>query len=199
MLLNRIEKVLMNNPLRAAIQRRFEAHRLLAMGGPMHGGVALEMGCGRGVGVEIILDQFGAERVDAFDLDTHMVKLAGRRLAGRSETTRLWVGNATDIQAEDNCYDAVFDFGIIHHVPNWRDALQEVHRVLKPQGRFYAEEVLEKFITHPLWRRLLKHPQEDRFDQEQFAQALEACSFQVVATSQFWQQFGWFVADKRIK
>ena len=35
MLLNRAEKALMNNPLRAALQRHFEARRLLHMGGPM--------------------------------------------------------------------------------------------------------------------------------------------------------------------
>ena len=34
MLLNRVETALMNNPIRAAIQRHFEAQRLLRMGGP---------------------------------------------------------------------------------------------------------------------------------------------------------------------
>jgi hypothetical protein len=60
MLLNRVEYALMNNPLRAALQRHFEAARLLRMGGPMQGGTALEIGCGRGVGAELILDVFGA-------------------------------------------------------------------------------------------------------------------------------------------
>ena len=43
MLLNRVEFSLMNNPIRSAIQRRFEARRLLRMGGPMRGGRALEL------------------------------------------------------------------------------------------------------------------------------------------------------------
>lgn len=60
MLLNRVEKALMNNPLRASVQRRFEARRLLRMGGRMPGARALEMGRGRGVGVELILNEFGA-------------------------------------------------------------------------------------------------------------------------------------------
>jgi hypothetical protein len=55
MLLNAVEKALMNNPARGAIPRHFEARRLLDLGGPMAGGKALEVGCGRGVGVEIIL------------------------------------------------------------------------------------------------------------------------------------------------
>jgi hypothetical protein len=38
MLLNRLECALMNNPVRAAVQRHVEARRLLAMGGRMPGG-----------------------------------------------------------------------------------------------------------------------------------------------------------------
>ena len=40
MLLNRLEYALMNNPIRAVVQRRLEAHRLLSLGGRMSGGVA---------------------------------------------------------------------------------------------------------------------------------------------------------------
>ena len=88
MRLNRAEFALMNNPLRAAIQRRFEAKRLLRMGGTMDGGRALEMGCGRGIGAEIILDQFAAGSVDAFDLDPRMVSLARARLSRRGARAR---------------------------------------------------------------------------------------------------------------
>ena len=152
MLLNAVEKTLMNNPVRAAVQRHFEARRLLDLGGPVAGGKVLEIGCGRGVGVEIILDLFGARVVDAFDLDPDMVALARARHAAEGDRVRLWVGDAEKIQAGDSSYDAVFDFGIIHHVPAWRNAVREVARVLKPGGRFYAEEVLAPFIHHPLWR-----------------------------------------------
>jgi len=171
-LLNRAEYGLMNNPLRAAIQRHFEAPRLLRMGGPMGGGAALEIGCGRGVGIELIYEVFGADSVDAFDLDPSMVELARERLAARGLRARLWVGDVTAISSADERYDAVFDFGIIHHIPRWRGALAEVRRVLKPGGRFYAEEVLSDFIHNPLVRRLLDHPLEDRFDAATFSSAL---------------------------
>jgi ubiquinone/menaquinone biosynthesis C-methylase UbiE len=145
--LNAIETALMNNPVRAAIQRRSEAERLLAMGGRMRGGRALEVGCGRGVGVELILDVFGAGEVDAFDLDPRMVERARGRLRRRKEPIRLWVGDATAITAPDGHYDAVFDFGIVHHVPDWRTALREIHRVLRPRGRFYAEDRFGWFVA----------------------------------------------------
>ena len=132
MLLNQVETALMNNPVRAAIQRHVEARWLRKLGGAVAGGRALEIGCGQGTGVEIILDHFGAARVDAFDLDPKMFRRAKQRLARRGDRVDLWVGDVTAIPAEADIYDAVFDVAIIHHVPDWRAALREVHRVLRP-------------------------------------------------------------------
>jgi ubiquinone/menaquinone biosynthesis C-methylase UbiE len=186
----------MNNPVRAAIQRRFEAARLLRMGGPLPGGAALEIGCGRGVGAELVLDLFGADSVDAFDLDPRMVALARERLRSRTSRARFWVGDATSIPAPDSIYDAVFDFGIIHHLPRWRPALSEVRRVLKPGGRFYAEEVLGRFIRQPIARRLLEHPQSDRFDREVFCAALTESGLEPLSSEEMWRSFAWFIARK---
>jgi len=197
MLLNRAEYALMNNPVRAAIQRHFEAGRLLRLGGAMDGGRALEIGCGRGVGIELILRVFGADSVDAFDLDPRMVARARARLSGYGSRARLWVGDVTAISAPDATFDAVFDFGIIHHVPEWRRAVAEVHRVLKPGGRFYAEEVLRSFIVHPITRRVLEHPLHDRFDKRGFGRELEAGGLDLIASEEMWGSFAWFTARKR--
>lgn len=196
MLLNRLEKLAMNNPFRAAVQRHVEAIQLLSLGGLMRGGRALEVGCGRGVGAELILDLFGAGRVDAFDLDPDMVARARERLAPRGGAVRLWVGDVTAIASPDGAYDAVFDFGIIHHVPVWRDALREIHRVLRPGGRFYCEEVLARFLEHPVWRRMFEHPTADRFDRATFVRGLEEAGLQVVGSRELWGRFAWFVADR---
>ena len=197
MRLNRVEFALMNNPVRAAVQRRVEAKKLLEMGGAMGGGTALEIGCGRGVGVEIILDLFGADRVDAFDLDSRMIDRARRRLRSRKEQVRLWTGDATSVPANDGTYHAVFDFGIIHHIPNWRNAIAEVGRVLRPRGRFYAEEPFGSFITRRSVQRLLKHPEHDRFDHDQFCATLTEAGLDLIASSQLWGAGGWFVAEKQ--
>lgn len=196
MRLNRLEFALMNNPLRAAVQRHFEAARLLHLGGPMSGGTALEIGCGRGLGVKIILDLFGASFVDAFDFDPRMVQLARQQLRRQNRRTRLWVGSATEIPTRESTYDAVFDFGALHHVPDWRGALAEVHRVLKPGGRLYAEEMLSGFINHPIARRYFDHPRNDRFDAGEFCDGLSAAELELLGVNRWRRTIAWFTAAK---
>jgi ubiquinone/menaquinone biosynthesis C-methylase UbiE len=198
MLLNRVEYALMNNAVRAAVQRYVEAPGLLRMGGALRGGRALEIGCGRGVGTELILRVFGADTVDAFDLDPRMVVLARRRLARYGPRVRLWVGDAGVISVRGGMYDAVFDFGIIHHVPQWQLVLAEVHRVLRPGGRFYAEEILEPLIVHPLVRRLLDHPQHNRFDAGRFERELSAVGLEPFAIRELFGAVAWFAARKPV-
>ena len=194
MILNQLEFLLMNNPVRAFIQRHFEGPRLERMGGALAGGYALEIGCGRGVGTEIILDRFCAARVDGIDLDPRMIQRARKRLNDRP--AKVWVADATHLDAEDSTYDAAFDFGTIHHIPDWRKALAEVWRVLKPGSRFYAEEVLGDFINRRVCRALFDHPWEDRFDHEQFIAGLRQAGFRVLVTKQIWNRLGWYVAEK---
>jgi ubiquinone/menaquinone biosynthesis C-methylase UbiE len=118
MKLNRVEKALMNNPFRALVQRRHEARVMERLGGRLDRMRVLEIGCGRGVGTEIIFERFGALEVHAFDIDPDMVERARRRLSKYPpERLRLFVGDAAAVEAGDGFYDAVVDFGIIHHVP----------------------------------------------------------------------------------
>jgi len=196
MLLNWVERAVMNNPVRKGVQSHFEASRLLSIGGPMDGGTALEIGCGRGVGAELILERFGADRVVAMDMDPRMVDLAGRRLEHLGDRVQFQVGDVTEINAEDGSFDAVFDFGIIHHVPHWRRALAEIHRVLRPGGQFYGEEVWQRFLSWAVVDYLLDHPREDRFDPPMFHAALAEAGFEVLARRDMADVFGWFVARR---
>lgn len=179
MQLNAVEKALMNNPVRALSQRHYESSLLELLGGRVAGGRVLEIGCGRGVGTEIILDRFGAATVDAFDVDPDMVDRARRRLAEHGERVRLWVGDASAIEADDATYDAVFDFGIVHHIPEWRSAVAEVARVLRPGGRFFFEEVTQHALDRWSYRTFLEHPADDRFTGTGFVDACEHAGLHV--------------------
>lgn len=200
MKLNAVEKLTMNNPVRAALQRQYEARLLERLGGRLGGGCALEIGCGRGVGIGIVLDRFGADRVDGFDLDAEMVDRAWQRWGG-DPRVHLWVGDATDIKAPDGSYDAVFDFGIVHHVPDWRAAIAEVRRVLRPGGRFYFEEVTRHALDRWTYRTLFEHPEHDRFSGDELLAELEQQSLVVRGrhTERFFGDFVIGVADRKEK
>ncbi|MFP8958975.1 class I SAM-dependent methyltransferase [Streptomyces nanhaiensis] len=169
MLMNRIEKAAVNSPVRRALQRLYEVPALLRLaGGPLPpDSAAVEIGCGSGYGTRLILDRFGAARVDALDLDPGMVARARRRLVHRPGRVRLEVGDATDLKAAfgagDGTYDAAFDFAVIHHVPDWRAAVAETARVLRPGGVFVFDEVTAHALARPSYRLLSDHPEHDRF------------------------------------
>lgn len=187
MKLNAIEKFLMNNPIRSFVQRKKEAAIFEELGGKAVGQKVLEIGCGRGVGTEIIFDRFGAAEVHAFDVDPEMVALARKRLTEYStEELRLFVGDAERLDVPENSYDAVFDFGIIHHIPHWQKTVKEVARVLKPGGKFYFEEVTREALNSWFYRTFLKHPTENRFSGDEFVAELEKNGIEVGKNFTYW-------------
>jgi len=180
MKLNLAEKLAMNNPVRAAVQRRYEAPLLRRLGGEVRGLRVLEVGCGRGVGTELLLAEMGAGQVVAFDFDPAMVAKARRRLRRfPPERVTVGVGDAAQIAAPEAAFDAVFDFGVIHHVPEWQRAVAEVARVLRPGGRFFFEEVTTHALNRWTYRTFFDHPRENRFSAAEFIAELERCGLQV--------------------
>jgi ubiquinone/menaquinone biosynthesis C-methylase UbiE len=83
-------------------------------------------------------------------------------------------GAAERLPFPNRSFDAVFDFGVLHRVPDWQAAVAEIARVLKPSGRFYFEEVTAAALDRWIYRALLKHPAENRFDEARFLAELSA-------------------------
>ncbi len=80
--------------------------------------------------------------------------------------------------------DAVFCFGVLHHVPDWQAALGELARVLKPGGVLYLEEIYPAVYLNPITRHLLLHPSENRFQSQDLHAALQHFHFRIRAAKE---------------
>ena len=179
-MLNSIEYWAMINPLRGYVQRHYEAPRMLNLS---NGAAAtiLELGCGQGSGARIVCDSFKPEKYVGIDLDPRMVQRAQKR-AGALPNATFLEGDAANLEFPDASFDLVIEFGVIHHVPNWRDALAETHRILEDDGEFLFEdlcvETWERGIGIPL-KKISDHPYDEMFRKQEFVDELESLGFEV--------------------
>ncbi len=172
MKLNWAERWVVNNPLRVW-EQHYEIRRLKRMMPLAPGFAAIEIGCGRGAGAGIILREFGPSRIYAQDLDFAMIARAKDYLPPAArQRVDLFTADAAALPVRTASLDAVFGFGVLHHIPDWRRALAEVARVLKPAGAYFLEELYPSLYQNFLTRHILLHPRSDRFTDRDLRQAL---------------------------
>ena len=97
-------------------------------------------------------------------------------------STTYRVMDASKLDFPDKSFNVIFDFGIIHHVPNWKDCIVELKRVLKNGGKLIMEDLsLDTFSGFPgcLWKLLLSHPYEQMYSTKEFVQHLKDVGFTI--------------------
>jgi uncharacterized membrane protein YdjX (TVP38/TMEM64 family)/ubiquinone/menaquinone biosynthesis C-methylase UbiE len=127
------------------------------------GKVVLDAGCGSGFGIQVILEDLQPQEAHALDALPEQIELVERR----ELTVDACIGDIADTQFESDKFDAVFAFGLFHHVPEWQQAVEETKRILKPGGVLLGNEIAKK-------------EQANGFKWESFRQALVDAGFQVV-------------------
>jgi len=89
------------------------------------------------------------------------------------------------INQPDGIFDAVFSFGVLHHMEDWRRAIKEVSRVLKPGGEFFFEEPLQPFLRNFLVRFLTEHPPGGEFDIEEISEEFRKNNMEIKKIRKF--------------
>jgi len=180
MKLNKIEFLLMNNPIRNLIQEHIEIKRLKKHSNLPPGKTVLEIGCGTGNGSKLIKKYFHTKRIYATDLDKRMVDIANKK--NSDESISFEVQNATKLKYKNNTFDAIFDLGVIHHIPNWKDCLKELKRVLKPKGQLIIEDLSIETFSTPfgnLMKKALNHPYGSMYKENEFVEDLKKTGFKI--------------------
>jgi ubiquinone/menaquinone biosynthesis C-methylase UbiE len=171
---NWLERLIVNSPIRVLVQEKIILRWIKRQVDLPPGGLFLEIGCGRGVGAALLLREFSPAAVHAMDLDEDMINEARKYLNGaEKQHIHLYVGDAMQLPYQDAAVDAVFGFGVLHHLPDWPGGMREIARVLKPGGIYFLEEFYPPVYLNFLARRLLSHPEENRFFSHDLWRALD--------------------------
>jgi ubiquinone/menaquinone biosynthesis C-methylase UbiE len=117
-------------------QRNFELPQYLRMGLDIRDKDVLEIGCGSGYGA-FLLNQLTPKSYLGVDMMEEQIELARRKYPQFEFIAR----DATDLSPlEDKSVDVVVIFGVLHHIPEWRNVLDEIARVLRKGGSLFLEE-----------------------------------------------------------
>ncbi len=107
----------------------------------------LEIGVGNGSHAQLLATYSGD--FTGIDLTDYGVKSTTERMkAFGLDNAKILQMNAEDLQFEDNSFDFIWSWGVIHHSANPRQILKEINRVLKPGGTFKAMVYYRSFWSY---------------------------------------------------
>ncbi len=177
--LNKIEFLAMNNPIRRLSQKYIEFKRfekyIVKQNIQLSNTTILDAGCGSGYSSKLIAKRFNPKELIAFDFMPEQIEIAKKK----NPYATYYVDDVTAIHQPTEKFDAVFVFEILHHVPRWRQGLNEIYRILKKGGYLFICEVNDKGVRFVDKYLSFHHPPEARFSWEQFSEALTNANFSI--------------------
>jgi ubiquinone/menaquinone biosynthesis C-methylase UbiE len=170
-----VERSFCQNPLWGGFARK--AVLPWALQGVRPEGELLELGSGSGAMAAGTAQTFPDLRLVITDIDPAMVRAARQRLRGHAQ---VFVAQAdvTDLPFDDDRFDVVASYLMLHHVIEWRKALAEARRVLRPGGTFVGYDLHRTRIAE--WIHVVDRSPYRLIEQKEFAPALAAAGFEDV-------------------
>ncbi|WP_363252253.1 class I SAM-dependent methyltransferase [Ruminococcus sp.] len=101
----------------------------------------LDCGCGTGPMLTLLHAKYPEKHYTGIDLTPKMIEVAK---AKKMENVELIVGDCENLPFEENSFDVVICCQSFHHYPNPQDFFDNVHRVLRPNGRLILRDMTMK-------------------------------------------------------
>lgn len=120
--------------------------------GDVRGKTLLDLGCGAGEN-SVYFARLGARCVAA-DYSPGMVDVALQLAERNGVQIEGRVINAMSIDIPDNTFDIVYASNLLHHIPDPKVTLREMHRILKPGGKACFWDPLRHNPVINVYRRM---------------------------------------------
>ncbi len=105
-------------------------------------GDVLEIGAGSGAMAVELLATHPDIRMTITDFDPEMVEAAQRRLLPFADRAVARHADATALPFDDDSFDVVLSWIMLHHTIEWEKALAEATRVVRPGGQVIGYDLL---------------------------------------------------------
>ena len=104
----------------------------------------LDLGCGTGTLIERLLNLAPEIEIVGLDPSAQMLNVARQKLP---KSVELQVGSADSIPFPDESFDRVISTSAFHYFRNPARSIQEMKRVLKPNGRLVITDWCDDYLT----------------------------------------------------
>jgi len=118
---------------------------------------ALDLGCGTGEMLKLILQEDAGKELYGIDLSEKMLQVAKSKLP---EQVKLLLGDSETLPFSDNTFDVVYCNDSFHHYPAPMNVLREVQRVLKPGGTFLMGDCWQPLVGRIIMNFYMRHSKE---------------------------------------
>ncbi|MBE9065622.1 methyltransferase domain-containing protein [Leptolyngbya cf. ectocarpi LEGE 11479] len=104
----------------------------------------LDLGCGTGTLIQQLMHLTPTAIFYGLDTSVEMLNVAKQKLPNSVE---LWLGSADELPFPDESFDVVVSTNAFHYLRNPSQVIQEVKRVLTPEGRLVITDWCHDYWT----------------------------------------------------